>query len=112
MIHYEFGGDDYHSGEDFEYDPEPGEETEALASYMVDDYIHHLLHAQSKTVHKLSSDQIDMIRKAKKNLQSCIEYILDSYDLVTDDLKDDMADQIKEYLEERAQEQWNNSKDY
>lgn len=111
MIYYEFGGDDYHDGEEFEYDPEPGEEIEALASYMVDDYVHHLLHSQNKAVLKMSSEQIDMVRKAKKNLQACLEYILYSYDLVTDDLKDDMADQIKDYLEDRAQEQWNNSRD-
>lgn len=112
MIHYEFGGDDYHSGEDFEYDPKPGEEIEAIASYMVDDYIHHLLHSQKLSVHKLSSEQIDLIRNARKNLRDCVNHILDSYDLVTDDLKDDMSDQIKEYLEERAQEEWNDSRDY
>ena len=98
IITYEFGGDDYHDGEDFEY--------EVIADYMADNYIHHIIQK-----HNPSSEQVKKLRHSKRVLVEAFSYTLKDFDLVTDDLEDDMVDIIKEYCEEDALEEWINSKD-
>jgi putative lipoic acid-binding regulatory protein len=104
-ITYEFGGDDYHSGDDFEYEVEYDQRVEAIADYMADNYIHHIIQK-----HKPSSEQVKKLRHSKKILADAFAYTLKDFDLVTDEVEDDMVDIIKEYWEEDAQEQWNDSK--
>ena len=105
-ITYEFGGDDYHAGEDFEYEVEYDQRVEAIANYMADNYIHHVIQK-----HKPSSEQVKKLRLSKQVLADAFYYTLKDFDLVSDEVEDDMVDIIKEYWEEDAQEQWINSKD-
>ena len=104
-ITYEFGGDDYHSGDDFEYEVDYDQRVEAIADYMADNYIHHIIQK-----HKPSAEQVKRLRHSKKILADAFAYTLKDFDLVSDEVEDDMADIIKEYWEEDAQEKWNDSR--
>ena len=106
VITYEFGGDDYHDGENFEYEVDYDQRVEAIADYMADNYIHHIIQK-----HNPSSEQVKKLRHSKRVLAEAFAYTLKDFDLVTDDLEDDMVDIIKEYCEEDALEEWINSKD-
>lgn len=105
-ITYEFGGDDYHAGDDFEYEVDYDQRVEAIADYMADNYIHHIIQK-----HKPSSEQVKKLRLSKRVLVEAFIYTLKDFDLVSDEVEDDMVDIIKEYWEEDAQEQWINSKE-
>ena len=102
IITYEFGGDDYHDGEDFEYEVDYDKRVEAIADYMADNYIHRIIHK-----HNPSSEQVKKLRHSKRVLAEAFAYTLNDFGLLTDDMKDI----IKEYCEEDAQEEWINSKD-
>ena len=106
VITYEFGGDDYHAGEDFEYEVDYARRIEAIADYMADNYIHHVIQK-----HKPSTEQVTKLRQSKKVLADAFEYTLKDFDLISDEVEDDMIDIIKEYCEEDALEEWSNSKD-
>lgn len=105
VIYYEFGGDDDHPGEDFEYEVDYDTRVEAIADYMADNYIHRIVQK-----HKPSAEQIQKLRKSKRALADAFYYTLKDFDLVSDEVEDDMQDIIKEYCEEDAMEQWLNSK--
>lgn len=106
IITYEFGGNDYEPGDDFEYEVDYDQRVEAIANYMADNYIHHIVQK-----HKPSTEQVKRLRHSKQILADAFAYTLKDFDLVSDEVEDDMIDIIKEYWEEDAQEQWNDSKD-
>ena len=58
-----------------------------------------------------TSEDAKILRHSKQVLVKAFSYTLKDFDLVTDDLEDDMVDIIKEYCEEDSLEEWINSKD-
>ena len=107
IITYEFGGDDYHSGDDFEYEVDYDQRVEAIANYMADNYIHHFIQHHRNA----SSEQIKKLRSSKSTIVKILTVTLMDFDLVSDEVEDDMIDIIKEYWEDDAQDEWINSKD-
>ena len=104
IIWYEFGGDDDHPGEDYEFEVDYDMRVEAIADYFADNYIHHVV---QKT--KPSQEQVKKLRASKKVLVDVITTTLSDFDLVTDELEEDLRDTIKEYWEDQALEDWSNA---
>ena len=103
-LFYEFGGDEYHVGDDFEYEIDSDEVVEAISYYMADSYIHHIVHKHKN----LPPDKVKDLIKGKKVLAKALAYVFKNFDLVTDEVEDDMEDIIKEYYEDEAYEAYKN----
>lgn len=107
VVYYEFGAHDDYDGEEFEYEIDYDQRIEAVASWMADDYVAHLIRKENA-----SSEQIKKLNGiTRKILAKAYAYTLKSFDLMTDDVEDDMRDVIKEYWEEEAYEAYKESKD-
>lgn len=104
ILNYEFGGNDYEPGDDFEYEVDYDEVVEAISYYMADSYIHHIVHTNKN----LPPDKVKDLIKGKKVLAKALAYVFKNFDLVTDEVEDDMMDIIKEYYQEEAYEAYKN----
>jgi len=105
VLHYEFGGDDYHEGDDFEYDVDRDQIVEAIADYMADDFIAFLL--KKKNIQDDNGRKL--IRNQKSTVKKIFQWLIKEFDLLYDD-EDDWKDIISEYWEDEASEEWLNSK--
>lgn len=101
VVVYDFG-----DGEEFEYEVEYTDRVEAIANYMAENYIQHVIKK-----HKPSSAQANKLWLSKQVLLDAFYYTLKDFDLVSDSFEDEMEDVIKDYWEKDAREQWNNSRD-
>lgn len=104
-ITYEMGGDDFYPGEDYDFELDHDMVVEAIADCMADNYINHVIHKN-----KPSSEQVKKLRHSKKVLADAFAHTLKDFDLVTDEVEDDMVDIIKEYWQETAYEEYCNCK--
>ena len=104
VVTYEFDGDDYNPGTEFEYEVDYDQRVEAIADYMADNYIHHIVQKN-----KPSSEQVKKLRHSKKILADAFAYTLKDFDLVSDEVEDDLEEIIKEYWEEEAYEAYRNN---
>lgn len=106
VLHYEFGGDDYHEGDDFEHEVDRDQIVEAIADYMADSFIAFLI--RKKNPDKTGAD---LLRKQKRTVKQIFQWLIKEYDLLYDDEDErDWEDIIKEYWEDEASEQWSESK--
>jgi hypothetical protein len=104
VVTYYFDGDDYNPGTEFEYEVDYDQRVEAIANYMADNYIQHL----NKQC-KFSDEQISKLRLSKSVLAKAFSYTLKDFDLVSDEVEDDLEEIIKEYWEEDAYEVYKNN---
>lgn len=103
-VTYYFDGDDYNPGVEFGYEVDYNQRVEAIADYMADNYIHHIVQKN-----KPSSEQVKKLRHSKKILADAFAYTLKDFDLVSDEVEDDLEEIIKEYWEEEAYEAYKNN---
>ena len=101
ILHYEFGGDDYHSGDEYNYEVSSDEVTEAVADYMADNYLYYL-----KKKHQFTSEQLHKLDQTKKVLVDAFNYTLKDFDIVTNDIEKDLEDIIHNYWENEAYKEW------
>lgn len=107
-LFYEFGGDDNTPGNTFEFEVDFDQRVEAIADYMADNYIHHVIQK-----HKPSTEQVSKLRHSKKVLADAFYYTLKDFDLVSDDMEDDMREIITDYFQDEAHQQYiENKYDY
>lgn len=105
IINYEFGGDDDHAGDDWEFEVSYDMRIEAIADYFADDYINHTV----KTT-KASQEQEQKLRSSKKVIKDLLSYVLKDGDLITDEIEEDFRDVIEEYWEDEAYEEWDSNR--
>lgn len=101
LLHYEFGGDDDHVGDDYEYDISYKQVEEAIADYFADNYLYHI-----KREHRLTPDQLHKLSQTKKVLKDAFLYTLKDFDLITDDVEEDLEEVIHDYWEDEAFSDW------
>ena len=106
VLDFEFGGDDYHQGEHFEYEVDRDQIMEAIADHCADGFIAYIIRT-----YKCDETKRNSLYKQKKHIRSIFYWMINEYDLFYDeDSETDWIDVIKEYWEEEASEQWCESK--
>ncbi len=105
ILNYEFGGNDYESGDEFNYEVDSDEIIEAIVDYMADNYLFY-----GRKNHIFVDETPEALRKTKRAIKDVLKITFKDFDLVTDEVENDMVDIIKEYYEEDAIEEWHNSK--
>lgn len=105
VINYEFGGDDYTPGEDFEFAVDYDQRVEAIADFTVDNFLSHLMHK-----YKLSSEQYARLKKSRKSLIEAFTFFCNELDLISEEVEESCKEIIAEYWEKEAHEQWKESK--
>lgn len=103
-ITYEMGGDDFHPGEDYDFELDQDMIIEAVSDYMADNYLFY-----GRKNHKFLDETPEALRRTKRAIKEVLKFTLKDFELVTDDVESEMVDIIKEYYEEEAYEEWANS---
>lgn len=105
ILHYEFGGDDDHPGEDWDHEIDYYDVEKALA-YIMADYIIPTLVRKTNA----SPSQRDKLIKMRPIFENIIQIVLHEFDLVSDTLEEDFRDDIEDYYENEAYEEWRDCK--
>lgn len=105
VINYEFGGDDYTPGDDFEFEVDYDQRVEAIVDYAVDTFFSYIYRK-----YKLSSEQYAQLKKGRKSLMEAFTFFCNTLELITDEVEESCREIIKEYWETEAMSQWSDSK--
>ena len=105
ILHYEFGGDDDHPGEDWDHEIDYHDVEKAVACIMADALIHTLARKTNA-----SPGQRYKLIKMRPIFENLIQIILNRFDLVSDTLEEDFRDDIESYYENEAYEEWRDCK--
>ena len=100
ILHYEFGGDDYNPGDDFDYEIDYGQVIEAIAAMHRDEFFD-MLKRKGKICPK-SDEEVKLLRKARAVIQQAYEKLLSDGDFVTEEIEKDYYEIIQEYFYEEA----------
>lgn len=99
ILNYVFGGDDDHEGDDYDYEIEYDDVIKAIADYFCSCFISDYVHKHCKTQEEIEAAKSI---KTKRIIKHILEYVLKEFDLVTDDVEEDMRDIITDYYESDA----------
>lgn len=94
-IKYEFGGDDYESGEEFIFEPGTYKLSQALTKILKRELYEALCGTRGTPT----------TQNEKETIKFASAYIINQLD-VADAFCDQFEDELKEYFEEQAEEEW------
>lgn len=103
---YEFGGDDYERGDQFEYEIDWKQVVEAIADYYAGDIVRHLM----KKNPNMTTDDKNKLTKARPIIKQIAEFIFRDYDFITEDEEVYFEDEIHAYFEDEAYKEWSSSR--
>lgn len=106
LLHYEFGGDDYEQGDEFNYEIDWKQVVEAIADYYAGDIVRHLM----KKNPNMTTDDKNKLTKARPIIKQIAEFIFKDYDFITEDEETFFEDEIHAYFEDEAYEEWSSSR--
>lgn len=105
ILNYVFGGDDDHEGDDYDYVIEYDDVIKAVADYFSSCFISDYVRNHCKTQGEIEAAKSI---KTKRTIRHILEYVLKEFDLVTDDVEEDMRDIITDYYESDAYSDYRN----
>lgn len=105
ILNYVFGGDDDHEGDDYDYEIEYDDVITAVADYFCSCFINDYVRKKCKTHEEVNAAKSS---KTRLTVRHIIEYVLKEFDLVTDDVEEDMRDIITDYYESDAYSDYRN----